>query len=32
LPAHVVEAAREYAGQQVSTLRRLLFPLHGLPC
>jgi acetoin utilization protein AcuC len=30
LPAHVVEAAREYAGQQVTTLRRLVFPIHGL--
>jgi acetoin utilization protein AcuC len=30
LPAHVVEAAREYAGRQVATLKRILFPLHGL--
>ena len=31
LPAEVTRAAREFADRQVAAIRRLIFPLHGLP-
>src|SRR5262249_6582764 len=31
LPSHVAATAREYAEAQVATLRRLVFPLLGVP-